>query len=59
MDVDNIGQTLQASKTLDNVSAHSLILEDEFCSRIATAVSNKFGKMLSAFVNFRNNLKVC
>ena len=55
MDVDTIIETLQASKTLDNVYAKSLILDGELSSaEMQAAVFNNYGKIQSAFINFRN-----
>ena len=55
MDVNTIIQTLQASKTLDNVYAKPVILEEKLSSaEMQAAVSNNCGKIQSAFVNIRN-----
>ena len=58
MVVCTISQTLEASKTLYNVYAKSFILEEKlFSAEMKAALSNKYGKIQSAFVNFRNILK--
>ena len=46
MNVDTNRQRLQASKTLDNVSAQSAILKGElFAAEMQAAVYNKYGKI--------------
>ena len=58
MDVDAISQTLQASKTLDNVYVMYVSLKGESSSaEMQAAISNIYGKKQPAFVNFRNILK--
>ena len=58
MDVDTISQTLQATKTVDNVYPKSFILEGELSSaQMQAFVDSNYGKIESAFVNFRNILK--
>ena len=58
MDFDTIIQTLQASKTLDNVYSKFVILEGELSSaKMQAAVSNNYEKIQSAFVNFRSIMK--
>ena len=58
MDVDTINQTLQASKPLENVYAKSVILERELTlAKMQAAISNNYGKIQPAFINFRNILK--
>ena len=63
MDVDNISQTLQAGKTLDNFYAKSVILEGDFSSaEMQAAVSNKYGKIKSTFEMLKKKLannKMC
>ena len=54
MDVKTISQTIQTSKTIDNVYAKSVILEVElFAAEMQVAVSNIYGKIQCPFVNFR------
>ena len=54
IDVENTIQRLQASKTLDNVK--SVILKWELSSaEMQVAVSNNYGKLLSAFDNFQKS----
>ena len=60
MDVDIVSQTLQTSKTVDNVYAKSVILEGELSStEMQAGVSGKYGKILSDFVTFQIFLKSC
>ena len=58
MDFDIISQTLQASKTIDNVYTKSVILKEHLSSaEMQNAASNNYGKIQSAFVSFRNILQ--
>ena len=53
MVVDTISQTLQVNNILDNVYVKSVILEGELSSaEMQAAVSNNYGNIQSAFVNF-------
>ena len=54
MDIDTTTQRLKTSNILDNIYAKSVILEGELSSaEIQAVVFNKYGKIQSAFVNFR------
>ena len=58
MDVDTTSQKLQASNILNNVYAKCVMLEGKLSSaEMQAAVSNNYGKLQFAFINFQNILK--